>query len=94
VPLYIVAYGYGRLLLRSHLDASVVPFEWDWRDFFASLEGLWHWALSLGKPLGVGLIALALTLALLGYLAVDLGWRAYVAAAWRRRAQRRLARRS
>ena len=93
VPLYLVAYGYGRLLLRGRWQGDVAPFQWDWGNFLGSIEGLWHWALSLGKPLVIGLVALALTLAVLGYLAVDLAWRAYVAASWRRRAQRRLTRR-
>jgi uncharacterized protein (DUF2062 family) len=91
VPLYVLAYGYGRLLLRGHAHAPIEPFTWDWSDLAGSIEGLWHWTLGLGPPLGVGLVALALTLAVLGYLAVDLGWRAYVAASWRRRARRRAA---
>jgi uncharacterized protein (DUF2062 family) len=91
VPLYLLAYGYGRLLLRGRWEADVVPFEWDWSDFLGSVEGLWHWMLALGKPLGIGLVALALTLAVLGYFAVDLAWRGYVAAAWRQRARRRRA---
>jgi uncharacterized protein (DUF2062 family) len=89
VPLYLLAYAYGRLLLRGRWEADVVPFEWDWGNFLGSVEGLWHWMLTLGKPLGIGLVALALTLALLGYFAVDLAWRGYVAAAWRQRARRR-----
>ena len=93
VPLYVLAYAYGRLLLPGGQHAQIVPFEWDWSNFAGSIEGLWHWTLGLGKPLGVGLVALALTLALLGYLAVDLGWRAYVAAAWRKRTLRRANRR-
>ena len=91
VPLYLLAYGYGRLLLGARWDSQVVPFEWDWSNLAGSIEGLWHWTLGLGPPLGVGLVALALTLAVIGYLAVDLGWRAYVAASWRRRARRRAA---
>ena len=47
---------------------------------------------SLGPPLAVGLAALALTLAVLGYCAVQLGWRAYVVLAWRRRQKSRRAR--
>jgi uncharacterized protein (DUF2062 family) len=90
VPLYLLAYGYGRLLLGARWDAHVVPFEWDWSDLLGSIDGLWRWTLSLGPPLGVGLVALALTLALLGYFAVDLGWRAYIAASWRKRSLRRL----
>ena len=48
-----------------------------------------------GIDLRVGIVAgmaLALTLAALGYAAVQLGWRAYVMLAWRARARRRAAR--
>jgi hypothetical protein len=47
--------------------------------------------LALGKPLGVGLIALGLTLAAIGYAATRLGWHAWVVAKWRARARRRAA---
>ena len=84
VPLYLVAYGYGRLLLgHGAPDPDVKPLEWQW-----SIDALWHWAESLGKPLGVGLVALAVTLALVGYCVARVAWRAYVVAAWRRRAAR------
>ncbi|MNC94018.1 hypothetical protein D3C83_107720 [compost metagenome] len=55
------------------------------------MAGLGGWMMSLGKPLAVGLVALACTLALIGYFAVQIGWRAYVVAAWRARARRRKA---
>jgi uncharacterized protein (DUF2062 family) len=93
VPLYLLAYAYGRLILtENHDKGPVEPFEWDWTEFGASLHAMWFWALSLGKPLAVGLVALGCTLALLGYIAVQLAWRAYVVAAWRARARRRKAR--
>jgi len=89
-PLYLVAYGYGRLLLGiSHHPVKVAPFEWDWAHWLDSLQALASWALALGKPLAVGLVALALTLAALGYAAVQVGWRVYVSLAWRRRASSR-----
>jgi uncharacterized protein (DUF2062 family) len=47
---------------------------------------------SLGKPLAVGLPALAVTLAVLGYVSVRFGWRIYVVLAWRARCRRRQAR--
>jgi uncharacterized protein (DUF2062 family) len=47
--------------------------------------------LSLGKPLALGLVALALTLAVVGYIAVELAWRVYIISAWRARAKRRRA---
>ena len=95
VPLYMIAYAYGKVLLGERHDGLLVqPFDFDWSDFFGSIQGLWEWMLALGKPLGVGLIALALTLAVLGYFTVRIGWRVYVGLAWRRRCRRRqLARR-
>ena len=89
-PLYLLAYGYGRLLLGAgHPPAEIEPYVWNWSDWIGSSEALLHWTLSLGKPLAVGLVALALTLAVAGYFAVQLAWRAHVAYAWRARKQRR-----
>jgi uncharacterized protein len=94
-PLYLLAYGYGRLLLDArHHPAALQPFEWDWAHWLDSAQALVHWSIALGKPLAVGLVALALTLAALGYAAVQVGWRAYVMLAWRRRARRRGARKA
>ena len=89
VPLYLLAYGYGQLLLGAHGPAPVDPFLWDWGDFAGSLRALWAWVFALGKPLAVGLVALALTLAAVGYFGAELAWRAYVVTAWRARARRR-----
>lgn len=89
-PLYLLAYAYGRMLLgASGRPAEVAPFDWDWAHWIDSMEGMAYWAISLGKPLAVGLLALALTLAAAGYCAVQLGWRAYVVSAWRARKRRR-----
>ena len=92
-PLYLLAYGYGRLLLGvGHTPAEIAPFAWNWSDWIGSSEALLHWTLSLGKPLAVGLVALALTLAVAGYFAVQIGWRVYITLAWRARARHRAAR--
>lgn len=89
VPLYLLAYGYGRILVGAPAAASVEPFSMDWSDLLGSLSGLVDWMLGLGKPLAIGLVALGITLAALGYMAVQLGWRIYVTAAWRARKRRR-----
>ena len=90
VPLYLLAYGYGRLLLSEvGTAAPPAPFEMDWHHIGDSLAAFGVWLMSLGKPLGVGLLALALTLAVLGYAAVRIGWRLYIVAAWRRRQRQR-----
>lgn len=92
-PLYLLAYGYGRLLLGAGgRPMEVQPYDWDWAHSIDSAWALMHWGLALGPPLGVGLLALALTLAALGYAAVKIGWRAYVLLKWRARARRRAAR--
>ncbi len=89
-PLHLLAYGYGRLLLGANQRSMAVqPYEWDWANWIDSLRALAEWTLALGKPLAVGLPALALTLALAGYFAVQLAWRAYVIHAWRSRQKRR-----
>ena len=92
VPLYVLAYAYGRLLLPGQHGPFIQPFEMNWSDLGASWHGLLDWMMALGKPLGVGLVALGLTLAALGYVVTYFGWRAYVVAAWRARARRRAAR--
>lgn len=89
-PLYLLAYGYGRLLLGAGGEPALMqPFEWNWGAWLASTRALLDWCLALGKPLAVGLPALALTLAAAGYFAVQLAWRAHVVLAWRARARRR-----
>ena len=86
VPLYLLAYGFGRLLLgMDGIAAPVQPFEMNWSDLSGSAHSFGAWLMSLGKPLAVGLPALAVTLAALGYGAVELAWRFHVVRAWRRR---------
>ena len=83
-PLYLIAYRYGALLAGGGGQVTHAP-TFDWSRVGDSLEAYGHWLLALGKPLAVGLVALALTLSALGWLIVQAGWRAYVILAWRRR---------
>jgi uncharacterized protein (DUF2062 family) len=93
VPLYVVAYALGALLLGEPVNAlHVRPFAMNWSDPGGSLREMLDWTFALGKPLAVGLLALGLSLAVLGYFSVRLGWRVYVVLAWRARARRRRAR--
>jgi uncharacterized protein (DUF2062 family) len=86
VPLYLLAFAYGRLLLgHSGEGVRVEPFQMDWANLLQSFHGMVEWSLQLGKPLAVGLVALALTLGVAGTLLTRLGWRLLVIAAWRRR---------
>jgi len=88
VPLYLLAYQYGKLFVSG--DASFTPEpEFDWSHISQWIEAWLTWLFSLGKPLAVGLAALALTLAAVGYATVQLAWRAHVILAWRSRRRRR-----
>src|SRR5580765_3868970 len=79
VPLYVLAFEYGNwLLCRGHGLGGIAPFEMDWSDWGGSLLRLGEWCLAMGKPLALGLLALALTLAALGYIVARVGWRVYV----------------
>lgn len=90
VPLYVLAYEYGALLLGSRNGGTPIrTFEMDWVHLADSMRALSEWTLSLGKPLLVGLVALALTLAALGYFGVQLAWRVHVTLAWRARCRGR-----
>ena len=88
-PLYLLAYMIGRIVMRADGAAFSHPPEFDWSHLGASLDSFLHWILSMGAPLAVGLPALALGLAALGYACVQIGWRAHVIRAWRARQQRR-----
>jgi len=88
-PLYVLAYLIGRLIIGGQGTALSPPPDIEWSQPGASIEAFLGWMLSMGTPLAVGLVALALALAALGYACVQIGWRAYVIRAWRNRGQLR-----
>lgn len=91
MPLYVLAYAIGTALLPGgHAPLTPEP-ALDWSHFGDWLRAFVAWAVSLGKPLAVGLLALAIGLATAGYVLVQVGWRAHVMLAWRRRRRRRAA---
>ena len=46
-------------LLPGEQGPFIAPFAMDWSDLPGSLRALGEWMMALGKPLGVGLLALA-----------------------------------
>jgi uncharacterized protein (DUF2062 family) len=90
-PLYVIAYWIGTLLVPGDGAPLSHPPGFDWSNFGASLHAFVEWMLSLGKPLALGLVALAVGLAIAGYVVVQLAWRVHVVLAWRRRRLRRAA---
>ena len=90
VPLYLLAYEIGQLLMGEQAQgATVTGFEMDWLHLADSMSALLQWTVSLGRPLAVGLVVLALSLAAIGYLLVRFAWRVQVTLAWRARRRRR-----
>jgi hypothetical protein len=89
VPLYLLAYAVGSLFFAGNQAALSYPPEVDWSQLGASIEAYFTWLLALGKPLALGLFVLATGLAIVGYVVVQLAWRAHTILAWRRRRAKR-----
>ncbi len=89
VPLYMLAYQLGALVLPGHTSA-LPPAPALSADVAASVAGLMDWAGALGTPLLVGLPLLATLLALLGYIGARITWGIYLRRAWQRRRMARL----
>lgn len=84
VPLYLLAYQLGRLAIGDG-NGFIAPPGFSATEFVAWTEAMQGWMLIVAKPLGIGLIILATSLAVAGYFAVKAAWRIYLLAAWRRR---------
>jgi uncharacterized protein (DUF2062 family) len=93
VPLYVVAFGLGRIVLGIFGYGNGVfippPEYGDAASMLGWIVALGDWVWQLGAPLAVGLPLLAGFLAIDGYLIVYVAWRIYLVRAWRRRALRR-----
>lgn len=85
VPLYLLAFEYGRLITGANGGYVAPPPELGGQGLLAWGEQVGQWMLSLGAPLAVGVLALGLTLAFVGYFITDYGWRLHVRHAWKKR---------
>lgn len=93
VPLYLLAYQLGALLLGAPGLAQLpAPPDWSWVHPWDSAWAFGAWLQALGLPLVLGVPALALLLAMFGYSALRLGWSLYLRRAWARRRRARAAR--
>lgn len=88
VPLYLAAYEIGAWISGAHSGVAVQPSfpELHWHNL---MYEMWDWMVMLGKPLLIGLPLLAVSLAIIGYVAVRLAWRVAVILKWRARRQKR-----
>jgi uncharacterized protein len=87
VPLYVLAYEIGRLATGDSAG-FVQPPDFDVTNFIAWTQAMQTWMIGVGKPLGIGLVLLALILAAAGYVLTKAVWRWYLIRAWRRRQAR------
>lgn len=85
VPIYIVAFTLGQWLLPGQGERFVPPPKWGDESILAWIHALMEWMIGLGTPLALGLLLLALVLALAGYALVRLAWRVYLVRAWHHR---------
>lgn len=88
VPLYLLAYQIGRLVLGQG-NGFLSPPDFMWGDFAAWSTALQQWMLAVAQPLGVGLVLLASGLALGGYLLTRSAWRLFVLRQRKRRRSQR-----
>jgi uncharacterized protein (DUF2062 family) len=90
VPLYLLAYQYGALVLGATSGREPAPPpDWAWSAPLASGEAYMHWMVGLGAPLALGLLLLACTLAVVGYVAVRMLWSAHLRRSWLARKRQR-----
>ena len=90
VPLYLVAYKIGSLVLgATGGKPPAPPPDWNWSAQMESVRALADWALGLGAPLALGVFLLACLLAAAGYVLVRVLWNIHLRRAWIARRQRR-----
>lgn len=90
-PLYFIAFEIGHFIVEGG-NGITPPPSFNFMEFAASAEEFLRWTLSLGKPLFIGLVALAVSLGIIGYVTVQTLWRLHVMYEWRQRARRRAGR--
>ena len=88
VPLYVLAYQIGRFVTGDP-GGFVEPPAFEMTRFVAWTESMQTWMIGVGKPLGIGLVLLAIMLAIAGYFLTKAAWRIWLIRAWRRRGRAR-----
>ncbi len=89
VPLYVLAYELGAWVSGAHNSGTMAHLSLPDLHWHSLGSELWGWWAQLGKPFLIGLPLLAVCLAIAGYVAVRLMWRATVVLKWRARKRRR-----
>jgi uncharacterized protein (DUF2062 family) len=89
VPLYLIAYQLGSLVLGASGGAPPTPPpEWVLSEPIASMQAISKWMIGLGTPLALGVFLLASLLAIVGYAVIRVSWNIYLRRAWMARKRR------
>jgi len=89
VPLYVLAYEIGSWAMGMKGHRFAPPPELSELGFSGWLGAVVDWMAGLGKPLALGLILLAATLSLVGYVGVKAAWRIWLIRTWHGRREQR-----
>jgi uncharacterized protein (DUF2062 family) len=87
VPLYLLAYQIGRVA-TGDTTGFVHPPPVDIAHFVQWTQAMQGWMLGVAKPLGIGIVLLAVALACAGYLLTKAAWRIWLIRARHRRSRR------
>jgi uncharacterized protein (DUF2062 family) len=88
-PLILTAYWIGSWFTGDNGEAvEKLDFNWDTQSWMEFLPAFWTWFLGLGETFLIGSLILASSLAVLGYITVQLAWRFYILAYLKRRRAR------
>lgn len=88
VPLYLLAYRLGEIVSGTQGGLAATKLSFPELHWYSWSGELWGWLMMLGSPLLIGLPLLALSLAVVGYVAVRVVWRVAVVLRWRARKHR------
>ncbi len=95
IPLYLLAYQIGALVTGEHAAMMAPPdFSWTWSEMWTLVPQLFHWFLSLGNTLLIGLAIQATVSAILGYVGTLIIWRCVISKMWKNRQLRHTANKS
>ena len=86
IPLYVLAYSIGTLVTGESMRDIVLPeFTMSITEFWKIIPEMFHWFISLGSTLLIGLAVQATLFAIVGYIGTMLIWRVVVSRMWKNR---------
>ena len=90
IPLYILAYSIGTLVTGESMGTIAPPeLTLSLSQFWHIVPDMFHWFVSLGPTLLIGLAIQSVIFAIVGYAGTMLIWRCVVSSMWKRRQRRR-----